>query len=151
MKIPTDCSWNWRKLLKLRSVAWVLNLLIEVVIGNGKNTHLWWDCWLSHGPLIKTHGSRIAMKSGLSADAEVADVIRHSAWCWPNAMPEDMEEVQCAYSLIVPSEAEDQFIWKLTPDGVCFSSSTKEFSLGTPSIPTSSKIYHPSSREFYLR
>lgn len=99
-----------------------------MVIGNGKNTHLLWDCWLSNGPLIKTHGSRIAMKSGLSADAEVADVIRHSAWCWPNAMPEDMEEVQCAYSLIVPSEAEDQFIWKLTPDVVCFSSSTKEFS-----------------------
>ncbi|KAL9358340.1 hypothetical protein Peur_051593 [Populus x canadensis] len=120
------CSWNWGKLLKLRSVAWVLNLLIEVVIGNGKNTHLLWDCWLSNGPLIKTHGSRIAMKSGLSADAEVADVIRHSAWCWPNAMPEDMEEVQCAYSLIVPSEAEDQFIWKLTPDVIDLEKATLE-------------------------
>ena len=70
------------------------------------------------------------MKSGLSADAEVADVIRHSAWCWPNARPEDMEEVQCAYSLTVPSEAEDQFIWKLSRDGVCFSSSTREFLRG---------------------
>ncbi|KAF9683305.1 hypothetical protein SADUNF_Sadunf05G0199000 [Salix dunnii] len=95
-----------RKALLVRQVAWNVISLPRV------------DCccdfkeYLVISPLIKTHGSRIAVKSGLSADAEVADVIRHSAWCWPNARPEEMEEVQCAYSLTDPSEAEDQFIWK---------------------------------------
>ena len=48
IKIPTECSSIWRKILKIRNTA---KLLISVDIGAGKGTPFWFDNWLSLGPL----------------------------------------------------------------------------------------------------
>ena len=48
VKIPSQCSWYWRKLLKLRPIA--KPLLIHK-IGTGNHTYLWFDNWLPTGPL----------------------------------------------------------------------------------------------------
>ncbi|KAJ6875828.1 hypothetical protein NC652_035259 [Populus alba x Populus x berolinensis] len=38
LKDPTNCTWAWRKVLKLRRISWDL---IDLVVGNGRNK-LWW-------------------------------------------------------------------------------------------------------------
>ena len=43
-------SWNWKKMLKLRSIA---RHCIKMVIGDGQSTFLWQDCWHPLGPLLQ--------------------------------------------------------------------------------------------------
>ena len=40
MKMPSNCSWTWRKLLKLRNIA---RPHIQYIIGDRQSTHLWFD------------------------------------------------------------------------------------------------------------
>jgi len=40
LKDPTNCTWAWSKVLKLRRISWDL---IDLVVGNGRNVCLWWD------------------------------------------------------------------------------------------------------------
>ncbi|KAL3534630.1 hypothetical protein ACH5RR_003091 [Cinchona calisaya] len=42
MKVPLVCTWAWRKILKLRTVA---KQLIRKVIGDGKSSNFWYDSW----------------------------------------------------------------------------------------------------------
>ena len=42
MKVPSDCSWIWRRILGFRTLA--LQFL-NFYIGNGLNTSLWFDNW----------------------------------------------------------------------------------------------------------
>lgn len=44
ISIPADCSWIWRKILKLRPIA--LNFL-NYSVGNGNFFSLWLDPWLN--------------------------------------------------------------------------------------------------------
>jgi hypothetical protein len=45
LALSNDCSWTWRKLLKLRTVIWDQ---IEHVVGNGEHIFLWWDLRLKN-------------------------------------------------------------------------------------------------------
>jgi hypothetical protein len=56
VRIPDDCSLNWRKILKLRYCVGSF--------GNGSNVFLWWDNWHPLGPLIKISGMRLIHESG---------------------------------------------------------------------------------------
>jgi hypothetical protein len=40
ISIPQDCSWSWRKLLKLRDIA---KLFLKFEDGDGSNIHMWVD------------------------------------------------------------------------------------------------------------
>lgn len=42
LKVPTNCSWIWRKILKLRGVALQF---VSYWIGNGSSISLWFDPW----------------------------------------------------------------------------------------------------------
>ncbi|XP_074326556.1 putative mitochondrial protein AtMg00310 [Apium graveolens] len=42
MEEPTDCSWIWRKVLKLRPIA--LQFL-QYNLGDGRTTSIWFDSW----------------------------------------------------------------------------------------------------------
>lgn len=46
-------SWMWKKLLKLRPLAYQLT---QVDIQSGSNTYFWWDNWSSLGKLIELTG-----------------------------------------------------------------------------------------------
>lgn len=86
LKDPTNYTWAWGKVLKLRRIAWDL---IDLVVGNGRNVGLWWD----KRPLAKVYGSRLIHESGLDLNSKVAAVIVNNEWCWPNACLEAMVEV----------------------------------------------------------
>jgi hypothetical protein len=40
--IPQNCSWNWRKILKLKPIA---RSLLCFKVGDGSKIFLWYDNW----------------------------------------------------------------------------------------------------------
>jgi len=50
------------------------------IIGDGNATHLWWDCWNPHVPLVKKHGLKVIQNLRLPADTMVNEVIKGSDW-----------------------------------------------------------------------
>ena len=48
-KVPTNCSWSWRKILQLRER---IRPLIKHKVGDGAATFLWHDSWNPVGPLL---------------------------------------------------------------------------------------------------
>ncbi|XP_074362064.1 uncharacterized protein LOC141702266 [Apium graveolens] len=81
MKIPSDCSWIWRKVLKLRNVDLIF------VLGNGLNTSFWFDPWWHHTPLT-SHKHDIALSQlGLPWDFKVGKLFETGSWVLPTANP----------------------------------------------------------------
>ena len=112
---PSDCSWTWRKLLSLRDrfrshARWV--------VGNGRNTLLWFDNWLPIGPIINAMGEHILFEIGLTRYATVADIIRNGHWRWPWTASEDLCTIkQVIFGQSPPRSNEaDAVIW--VPDKV---------------------------------
>ncbi|XP_031258575.1 uncharacterized protein LOC116116663 [Pistacia vera] len=60
--IPSDASWAWRSILKLRREA---REHIKAIIGNGQATYVWHDNWHPRGPLKDRYGNCIVYDSGL--------------------------------------------------------------------------------------
>ncbi|KAM2851898.1 hypothetical protein PS2_027955 [Malus domestica] len=71
MKIPQNCSWNWRKLLRLRDYV---RLFFFHKIGDGRETSLWYDNWHPLGSLVINWGSHIIAESGLPKTALVSNI-----------------------------------------------------------------------------
>ena len=71
-KIPSICSWSWRKLLQLRDR--IMPFIMHKV-RNGKGTFLWHDSWNPVGPLLPYYGDRIIYDSAIHNNALVAEVI----------------------------------------------------------------------------
>ena len=80
VKAPSQCSWYWRKLLKLRPVA--KPLLIHQ-IGNGEHTSLWFDNWLPMGSLMDNYPERLVYDAAININAKVSAIIRGLEWDWP--------------------------------------------------------------------
>lgn len=47
--IPQNCSWSWKKLLKLRSIA---KQFLSFKVGDGSKIYLWFDSWHPDGYLL---------------------------------------------------------------------------------------------------
>lgn len=73
MSIPIDCSWIWRKVLKLRDITLPH---ISYNIGDGADINLLHDPWLHHHPLAN---STLILNSGLGNDAKLNKIIHHGA------------------------------------------------------------------------
>ena len=52
-KIPSICSWSWRKMLQLRDK---IRPFIKHKVNNGKGTFLWHDFWNPVGPPLPNYG-----------------------------------------------------------------------------------------------
>ncbi|XP_031277640.1 uncharacterized protein LOC116136063 [Pistacia vera] len=86
--IPSNASWAWRSILKLRREA---REHIKAIIGNGQATYVWHDNWHPRGPLKDRYGSRIVYDSGLHHLAKVTKSLTFGGWdvihnyvCCPN-------------------------------------------------------------------
>ncbi|XP_058198423.1 uncharacterized protein LOC131313945 [Rhododendron vialii] len=77
LRIPSDCSWVWRKLLNLRPKV---QPYIFRVLGNGHSTSLWYDNWHPLGPLIAKFGHRVTYDLGIAKEATMPHIIHNSKW-----------------------------------------------------------------------
>ena len=71
-KIPSICSWSWRKILQLRDR---IRPFIRHKVSNGVGTFLWHDLWNQLGPLLPRFGDRIIYDSSIHRNAHVEKVI----------------------------------------------------------------------------
>ncbi|XP_022553563.2 uncharacterized protein LOC111203791 [Brassica napus] len=70
-------SWIWRKLLKLRDLAYGFT---RVHIRDGRTTSFWFDNWLGIGKLINITGTVGTTYVGISRHAKVSDAARGNTW-----------------------------------------------------------------------
>lgn len=85
VSIPQNCSWSWRKLLRLRGLA---RGFLKFEVGDGTNIHMWLDNWHPCGPLLEIYGFRIIYESQSRIDAKLAFVLRNGDWHWKPARSE---------------------------------------------------------------
>ena len=115
VKPPQTCSWYWRKLLKLRSMA---RGLVKHNVGNGKNTYLWHDNWHPLGPLLERFGSKILYDTALPNNALIADIIHESNWDMPTAIMLELNAIEAVMSEVpTPNDERDTLTWCVSPDG----------------------------------
>ncbi|KAM1264145.1 hypothetical protein ACFX2J_033983 [Malus domestica] len=120
IKIPQNCSWNWRKLLRLRDFV---RLSFFHKIGDGRGTSIWYDNWHPLGPLVVNWGCHIIVDSRLSKIALVCNIWNGSNWCWPNNSSHELLEIQISMSNIVPNRSlGDMIRWTPSSSGIlcCF-------------------------------
>lgn len=86
---PSDCSWIWKQVLKLRPIA---KNHVSYLVGNGSHTSLWFDPWIN-GNLINPSQTLLA-NSGLSSKAKVVDIIFDSSWSLPPSFHHEMIELR---------------------------------------------------------
>ncbi|XP_074327861.1 uncharacterized protein LOC141665779 [Apium graveolens] len=84
LSMPTDCSWIWRRVLKLRRVA--LQFL-TYSIGGGSDISLWFDPWWGGICLADTHNSPIISQCGLHHNARLSSIILNGTWRLPRPNP----------------------------------------------------------------
>ncbi|XP_074348472.1 uncharacterized protein LOC141687180 [Apium graveolens] len=80
MKVPTDCSWIWRRILNLRMVA---IQFISYHIVTGESISLWFDPWWRSCCLADSTSSPIINQCSLPHTATVASVINSGYWMLP--------------------------------------------------------------------
>ena len=70
-------SWIWRKLLKLRDVAYQF---IKVEVKNGRSCHFWFDNWMGNGRLIDVTGAVGTTYLGVQRHAKVSSAATEEGW-----------------------------------------------------------------------
>lgn len=108
--IPSNPSWNWRKMLQARDLA-KPHILIR--IGNGVDTHLWYDPWLPEGRrLIDIPGIRPRLMAHVPLNARVASIISEDQWNMPSFLQ------TWSNQLDPPNTAlKDEYVWRGTTSG----------------------------------
>lgn len=105
---PSVCSWAWKKILLLRAEFRPLFLW---KIGNGLSTSLWFDRWLSEGPLDQLIPLPLIETSGLPKNAVVADLLS------PMGDSFRLFLQSLGFSIPVSSSTPDRFFWSRDPSG----------------------------------
>lgn len=70
-------SWAWRKLLKIRPLAYDY---IRHEVKDGRSVSFWFDNWLGVGKLLDVTGELGTRYLGVARQATVADVATESGW-----------------------------------------------------------------------
>jgi hypothetical protein len=87
VKLPQDCSWTWRKLLRIQNLA---RDFLKFEVGDGHGIHLWHEYWHPCGPLLESFSFRVIYDSQSSIDAKVASVLKNGNWHWKPARFEEL-------------------------------------------------------------
>jgi len=90
VSIPHNCSWSWRKLLKLRSIA---KQFLSFKVGDGRKIFLWYDVWHPEGCLFDKYGYRMIYDAGSAIGPKVSSIIQEGAWYWPSARSDSLVHV----------------------------------------------------------
>lgn len=77
VKVPQNCSWCWRKILKMRDVA---KKFLRFMVGDGTTIYLWLDCWHLDGVLVEKHGYPVVYNSGCKLEAKLSTVMIGKEW-----------------------------------------------------------------------
>jgi hypothetical protein len=107
VRIPQNCLWNWKKILKLRDIA---KRFLRFEVGNGEHIHLWLDWWHLAGILLEQFGYRAIYDAQSSLEAKLAYVIQNGIWAWRPARSEALADIQ-ARSFEVGLGSCDKPIW----------------------------------------
>lgn len=105
LKIPNDCSWSWRKLLKLRDKA---EPIMKILLGNGNDTWLWLDNWHPCGVLLNTFGDWIRYDAGLDRLTKVNRFLEDGRWKPFPIRSDDLRVVGAMLSKIELLNVEDK-------------------------------------------
>jgi hypothetical protein len=89
--VSQNCSWNWRKILKLRDIA---RRFLRYEVGTGEHIHLWLDWWHPMGVLFEKFGFRMVYDAHSTLEAKLSSVIQNANWCWGPARSEALVEIQ---------------------------------------------------------
>ncbi|GKA09574.1 reverse transcriptase zinc-binding domain-containing protein [Tanacetum coccineum] len=103
-----NMSWGWRKILKLRPI---IRKFIWSKIGNGRNTSLWFDTWADFEPRAAQISPRDIVRSGLSLQSKVQDVIHHGLWVWPQELLVKYPFLN-NYNTPIRDDARDTLVWR---------------------------------------
>ena len=76
---PSSCSWILKKIFNLRDRALPH---INLSLGNGQNTFLWFDPWCGP-PICRDFAAPLISHSGLPPNAKVSDILNHRGWNLP--------------------------------------------------------------------
>ncbi|VVB04925.1 unnamed protein product [Arabis nemorensis] len=102
----------WRKLLKLRPLA--ANFL-KVDVKDGCSTYLWFDNWLSIGPLIDISGEVGTRLLGIRREAKVSEVIRGNNWALRRSRNRSVQDIITYLRTVsIPNDmaGQDRILWK---------------------------------------
>jgi hypothetical protein len=114
VSIPNNSSWYWRKLLKIRSLAWGF---LRFDVGNGSNIHLWVDNWHPFRALFDRFSFRVIYDSNSRLDAKLDTVLKQGNWCWRPTRSEGLVAIQSRLT-DVPIGGIDKPVWNLAKFGV---------------------------------
>ena len=115
-RIPSRCSWSWRKILQLRDRV---RPYIRHKVCNGGGTFLWHDFWNPLGPILPLFGERILYDSAIHMNAYVASIMDGERWNWPVTVSVDLIALKNSYSdYILDTFREDVISWSQSPTGV---------------------------------
>ncbi|GKA82383.1 hypothetical protein Tco_0789131 [Tanacetum coccineum] len=79
IQIESNDSWLWKTLLDLKEK---ITLNVREVLGNGKNTNMWFYYWSSVGILSDNINSRDIYDARLNSNLCVYDMIKDNKWIW---------------------------------------------------------------------
>ena len=113
LKIPQECTWSWRAILKLRDEV---RKFIKFEVGDGKTILLWHDLWHPAGVLIQRFGSRVIYDVASNPKAKVDYVLKDKTWIWGPARSYALVTIQCQLFLVELKD-EDKALWQTTKSG----------------------------------
>ena len=109
-------SWMWRKLLKLRDMAYGF---FKVEVKDGQSTSFWFDNWLGKGRLIDITGAAGTTYIGLPHRATVSDAVKQNAWAIRGERSRhyhDLHEAIVAEPVPAPQLGHDVVLWRVDND-----------------------------------
>lgn len=100
-------AWYWRNLLQYRGE---FQNHIRTVIGDGKNTSIWFDRWLEGEPLYRVYGGCPWHVADLSEGARVSVLINEGRWS-AGSNERQREIVQAAEHIPIKSNVGDKLVY----------------------------------------
>ncbi|XP_056843253.1 uncharacterized protein LOC130495769 [Raphanus sativus] len=114
----TKGSWMWRKLLKLRDMAYEF---MRVEVRDGATTHFWFDNWMGVGKLIDATGAIGTTYLGLTRQELVCNAVSGDGWSMRNKrsrrfqllynqiLAEQVPSVDRGSDLVLRKQGEDDY------------------------------------------
>ena len=79
IKIPQECTWSWRAILKLRDEV---RKFIRFEVGDGKTIFLWHVLWHLVEVLIQRFGSCVIYDAASNPKTKVDSLLKDKTWIW---------------------------------------------------------------------